>query len=113
MCNKNNVKKFVFASTIYVYSKQGYYYKCSKLSAELYIREFCKMNKLKYGILRYGSLYGPRCGEENGRDDGRPRHCGVVAHQCGAGLEAVQDARDPHEVVVAHGVEVPKARRMP
>tara|TARA_Y100000741_G_scaffold290033_1_gene230124 strand:- start:6040 stop:6915 length:876 start_codon:yes stop_codon:yes gene_type:complete len=66
MCNKNNVKKFVFASTIYVYSKQGYYYKCSKLSAELYIREFCKMNKLKYGILRYGSLYGPRSNSLNG-----------------------------------------------
>lgn len=66
MCNKNNVKKFIFASTIYVYSKNGYYYKCSKISAELYIREFCKINKLKYGILRYGSLYGPRSNSLNG-----------------------------------------------
>ena len=66
LCSKYKVKKFIFASTIYVYSNQGFYYKCSKLSAELYIREFCKINKLKYGILRYGSLYGPRSNSLNG-----------------------------------------------
>ena len=66
LCNKFKIKKFIFASTIYIYSKQGFFYKCSKLSAELYIREYCKLHKLKYCILRYGSLYGPRSNTYNG-----------------------------------------------
>lgn len=66
LCKNFKIKKLVFASTIYVYSQQGYYYRCSKVAAEIYLKEFCKINKLRYGILRYGSLYGPRSNETNG-----------------------------------------------
>lgn len=61
-----NVKKFIFASSIYVNSKEGGFYKSSKISSESYIKEFNKKFNLKYTILRFGSLYGPRSGTENG-----------------------------------------------
>ena len=66
LCQKYKIKKFIFASTVYVHSNQGFFYRCSKQAAELYIKEFSKIHSLKYSILRYGSLYGPRAGENNG-----------------------------------------------
>jgi|TARA_Y100000294_G_scaffold174840_1_gene193680 UDP-glucose 4-epimerase len=65
-CRKNDVKRFVFASTVYVNSKEGGFYRCSKKAAEEYIQEYHNRYGLDYCILRYGSLYGPRCGEDNG-----------------------------------------------
>lgn len=65
-CKKYKVKRFVFASTIYVYSSKGGFYRCSKQAAENYIEEFHKKFKLNYTILRYGSLYGPGAGINNG-----------------------------------------------
>jgi UDP-glucose 4-epimerase len=64
-CRKHHVKRFVFASSIYVYSGQGGFYKCSKQASESYIEEYQKRFGLDFTILRFGSLYGPRCGEEN------------------------------------------------
>ena len=66
LCKKFSVKRFILASTIYVHSSQGGYYRVSKQSAELFIDEFCKQNKLNYTILRYGSVYGPGAGVNNG-----------------------------------------------
>ena len=66
LCKKYHVKRFIFASTIYVHSSQGGYYRVSKQSAELFIDEYCKQNKLNYTILRYGSVYGPGAGVNNG-----------------------------------------------
>ena len=63
---KNNIQRFVFASTIYVYSDLGGFYRCSKQATEIFIEEFNNRYGLEYTILRYGSLYGPRAGVNNG-----------------------------------------------
>lgn len=60
------VKRFVFASSVYVYSREGGFYRCSKQACENYIEEFNHMYDLDYTILRFGSLYGPRADESNG-----------------------------------------------
>jgi len=65
LCAKNKVKKFIFASTIYVHSSQGGFYRVSKKSSELYIIEFGRIFKLNFNILRYGTVYGPRSNLNN------------------------------------------------
>ncbi len=65
-CKKYKIKRYIYASTIYVYSEKGGFYRCSKQAAENYIEEFHKKFKLNYTILRYGSLYGPGAGTNNG-----------------------------------------------
>jgi UDP-glucose 4-epimerase len=65
-CRLNGVKRFIFASTVYVYSREGSFYRCSKQAAESYIEEYQQIYNLSYTILRYGSLYGPRAGKSNG-----------------------------------------------
>ena len=56
-CVKFRVKRFIFASTIYVLSKQGGFYKASKQSSEIFIEEYNKIHKLNFTILRVGSIY--------------------------------------------------------
>ena len=65
-CIKYKVSRFVYSSTIYVYSKKGSFYRCSKQASENYIDEYSKQSNLKYTILRFGSLYGPRSNYQNG-----------------------------------------------
>lgn len=60
------VKRFVFASTIYVYSDQGSFYRVSKQACENYVETYAKVFGLPFTILRYGSLYGRRAGPDNG-----------------------------------------------
>jgi len=62
---KNKVKRFVFASSIYVYSSAGSFYRSSKQACELIIENYHQIFGLDYTILRYGSIYGPRSNEEN------------------------------------------------
>ncbi len=59
------IKRFVFASTIYVYSSLGGFYRCSKQACELYIEEYQKRYDLHYTVLRYGTVYGPRADSRN------------------------------------------------
>jgi len=59
------VKRLIYASTIYVYSQLGGFYRCSKQAGELYIEEFQRRHQINYTILRYGTLYGPRSDEKN------------------------------------------------
>ena len=59
------VERFVYASTIYVYSDAGGFYRASKQSAELYVEEYARRYDLGYTILRYGTLYGRRADERN------------------------------------------------
>ena len=66
MAVKKNVKRVIFASSVYVYSREGGFYRCSKQACENYIEEFNNIYGLDYTILRYGSLYGPRADESNG-----------------------------------------------
>ena len=65
-CRIHNVERFIYASTVYVQSREGGFYKCSKKSSESYVEEYQKLYGLDYTILRYGSLYGPRADETNG-----------------------------------------------
>lgn len=65
-CVKFRVKRFIFASTIYVLSKQGGFYKASKQSSELFIEEYNKMHNLNFTILRFGSIYGRGADPRNG-----------------------------------------------
>jgi len=64
-CRKNNVKRFLFASSIYVYSNSGAFYRSSKQACELIIEDYQKVYGLDFTIMRYGSLYGPRADERN------------------------------------------------
>ena len=65
-CRLNGVKRFIFASTVYVHSREGGFYRCSKQAAEHYVEEYQRVYNLNYTILRYGSLYGPRADNNNG-----------------------------------------------
>ncbi len=66
LCKKYKIKRIMFASTIYVYSLEGNFYRCSKQAAESFIEEYNRLFKLDYTILRYGSIYGPRSDNRNG-----------------------------------------------
>ena len=65
-CVHAKIKRFVFTSTIYVYSEKGSFYRASKQAAEGIIEAYQKKFNLDYTILRYGSLYGPRAQDWNG-----------------------------------------------
>jgi UDP-glucose 4-epimerase len=60
------VHRFLFASTAYVYSREGGFYRCSKQACESYIDEYARSFGLRATVLRYGSLYGPRADASNG-----------------------------------------------
>ena len=62
---RNKCKRFIFASTIYVYSELGSFYRVSKQACEKIIEEYQRLYSLPYTILRFGSLYGPRANKFN------------------------------------------------
>ena len=62
---KNNITRFIFASSIYVYSSQGAFYRTSKRTCEQLIEDYNSQFSLNYTILRFGSLYGPRADASN------------------------------------------------
>ena len=64
-CRENGIKRFVFASTLYVYSDMGSFYRSSKQACESIIEDYHKIYGLDYTILRYGTLYGPRSDDRN------------------------------------------------
>ena len=65
-CVKNNIKRYIFGSTVYVYSDLGSFYRVSKQACENYIEHYNQTYGLEYTILRFGSLYGPRSDLKNG-----------------------------------------------
>jgi len=62
---QHGIKRFVFSSSIYVYSNQGSFYRTSKQACEHLIQDYHDRYGLEYTILRYGSLYGPRADNSN------------------------------------------------
>ena len=78
------IQRLMFASTVYVYSREGGFYRCSKQACEGYIEEYRQKYGVEYTVLRYGSLYGPRSDASNGvyrlihgaMTEGRVRHGG-------------------------------------
>ena len=65
IARRNNVNRIMFASTIYVYSELGSFYRVSKQACEKIIEEYQREFGLDYTILRFGSLYGPRANDFN------------------------------------------------
>jgi len=63
---KYNISRFVYASTMYVYSVHGSFYRASKQAAETIIEAYHQQYNLSFTLLRYGSLYGPRSQSWNG-----------------------------------------------
>ena len=61
-----NVDRILYASTMYVYSPFGSFYRASKQAAETIIEAYHEQYQLDYTLLRYGSLYGPRAQVWNG-----------------------------------------------
>jgi len=68
LCLKYKIKRFIFASTVYVNSEQGSFYKSSKRAAEDFIEEYKKKYNLEFTILRFGTVYGLRASKENSID---------------------------------------------
>ena len=65
-CLSENIDRLMFASTLYVYSRQGSFYRVSKQASEQILENYSEHFGLEYTILRYGSLYGPRAQNWNG-----------------------------------------------
>ncbi len=65
-CVDEGVRRFVYASTMYVYSPFGSVYRATKQAAESIIESYHEIHGLEYTLLRYGSLYGPRAQGWNG-----------------------------------------------
>lgn len=65
-CIDSNVKRLMFASTVYVYSDKGSFYRVSKQAVESILEAYHEKHGINYTILRYGSLYGPRAQDWNG-----------------------------------------------
>lgn len=62
---RERVKRFVFASSLYVYSEGGSFYRSSKQACELLVENYREAYGLPYTVLRYGSLYGDRTDHRN------------------------------------------------
>jgi UDP-glucose 4-epimerase len=55
---ETRVKRFLFASTVYVSGNRGSFYRISKQTCESLCKTYHEEFGLEYTILRYGSLYG-------------------------------------------------------
>jgi len=55
---ENGVKRFLFASTVYVSGNRGSFYRLSKQTCESLCKTYHEEFGLEYTNLRYGSLYG-------------------------------------------------------
>jgi len=66
LIKKRKFKRFIHASSIYVNSDSGSFYRCSKKSSEEFIEEYSKLYGIEFTIVRYGSIYGERSDIRNG-----------------------------------------------
>ena len=57
---RKNIKRFIFASSVYSYGRAGNLYTTSKQSSELIIKNYGLLFGIKFTILRYTTAYGPR-----------------------------------------------------
>ena len=62
---KQNVGRFVFASSVYVGGNWGSFYRISKQAGESLCKTYFDEFGLNYSIIRYGSLYGREANEWN------------------------------------------------
>ena len=66
VCLLRKIKRYIFASSVYAFSKKGSFYGISKFACEKYIEEYYNRYGLEFTILRYGSLYGDKVDMKNG-----------------------------------------------
>ena len=64
-CRQRDIGRFVYASSVYVFSSKGAFYGVSKKSSELIIEQYAEQFGLAYTIIRYGSVYGARADATN------------------------------------------------
>ncbi|MBF0378163.1 MAG: NAD(P)-dependent oxidoreductase [Desulfamplus sp.] len=64
-CATLNIERFLFASSMYVYTELGSFYRVSKQSCEKLIKEYSNKFNLGYTIFRIGTPYGPRSNHFN------------------------------------------------
>ena len=64
-CKEFNIERFIYSSSIYVYTEHGSFYRSSKQSCEPFIENYNEEFGLPFTILRYGSLYGKRANHFN------------------------------------------------
>lgn len=64
-CRAKKIKRYVYASSAYAFSRKGSFYGISKYTSEKLIEEFYEKFGLEYTIIRYGSLYGERADDHN------------------------------------------------
>lgn len=57
---RQKVKRFILASSIYVYDEKGHLYTTCKIASELLCKNYYTLYSLRYTILRYATAYGPR-----------------------------------------------------
>jgi UDP-glucose 4-epimerase len=62
----SGIERFAYASTMYVYSHYGSFYRASKQAAEILIEAYAQEYGIEFTLIRYGSLYGPRAQSWNG-----------------------------------------------
>ncbi|APJ05177.1 NAD-dependent epimerase [Silvanigrella aquatica] len=65
-CRIHQIKRFILASSIYVYSESGSFYRISKQTSEKFTELYSEKYGISFTILRYGSLYGRRADFRNG-----------------------------------------------
>ena len=94
---KARSKRYVYASTIYVYSEKGGFYRCSKQASELYIEEYQRHYGLDFTILRYGTLYGPRADMRNSIHKYLAEALRHGAITCAGSIEGVRDYVHAHD----------------
>jgi UDP-glucose 4-epimerase len=91
------IRRFVFASSIYVSGQSGSFYRASKQACEVYIEEYQREYGLDYTILRFGTLFGRRASNDNSvhrylREALEDRH--IVAYGTGDELREYIHASD-------------------
>jgi UDP-glucose 4-epimerase len=59
-CRKQKIKRFILASTVFVYDERGHLYTTSKVASELLCKNYQTLYALPYTVLRYGTAYGAR-----------------------------------------------------
>jgi|TARA_B110000908_G_C10182698_1_gene416477 UDP-glucose 4-epimerase len=56
---KNNIDRYIFASSMYVFGENGNFYGATKKCGEILVEEFALSYGFDFTHIRYGSLYGP------------------------------------------------------
>ena len=60
-----NIKRYIYASSVYAKNQKGSFYGISKYAAEQITKEYGLRYKIPYSIIRYGSVYGEQPSNNN------------------------------------------------